>query len=138
MRKIISLTAIILAVACLFASCGSPAAKTVPLAEAERNRSIIGPSNAKHTFIWEIVEIDGTTIHSFIIKTDQDTPGKALQEIGYVSFTKAEKKTVIGINGYELAEGAEWFFYVNGELSKEDARRVKITDNAVYSFAQFK
>lgn len=98
-------------------------------------------SDAEKTFVFKVVDLDGTE-KSFDITTDASTVGEALLNEKLISGTESEYglmvNTVNGIKYDYTADGAYWAFYVNGEYAMIGVDSTEITDGATYSFVATK
>lgn len=113
------------------------AAMALSFAACSNNEPENPAGNAQKTFVFKVVDLDGTE-KSFDIETDAATVGEALIEEDLISGAESEYglmvDTVNGIKYDYTADGAYWAFYINGEYAMTGVDLTEITDGATYSF----
>lgn len=88
----------------------------------------------KHEFHFYVRTEDQSKL--YIVKTDKDTVGDALIELGLIEGDESEYglfvKKVDGITADYETDGTYWAFYVNGEYAMSGVDQTEITDGADY------
>ena len=130
------LLALALAAAMLLAltACGkAPQSGTVTV--PVQDGAVIGEGGK--TFSVEVTDADGKTVR-FTVRTDQETVGAALQELGVVAGEQSGYglyiKTVNGITADYDRDGVYWAFYIDGGYAATGADQTGVTDSSVYAF----
>lgn len=104
---------------------------TIPVQDG----AVIGEGSK--TFAVEVTDQDGKTVR-FTVRTDQETVGAALQELGVVAGEQSSYglyiKTVNGITADYDSDGMYWAFYIDGGYAATAADQTGITDGSVYAF----
>ena len=104
---------------------------TVPVQDG----AVIGEGGK--TFSVEVTDADGKTVR-FTVRTDQETVGAALQELGVVAGEQSSYglyiKTVNGITADYDRDGVYWAFYIDGGYAATGADQTGVTDGSVYAF----
>ena len=104
---------------------------TIPVQDG----AVIGQGS--RTFAVEVTVQDGKTVR-FTVRTDQETVGAALQELGVVAGEQSSYglyiKTVNGITADYDRDGVYWAFYIDGGYAATGADQTGITDGSVYAF----
>lgn len=87
------------------------------------------------TFAAQVVDLEGNTV-SFTVKTDLDTVGEALQDLGVLQGEEGPYGLYIkAVNGKALdyeKDGAYWAFYVDGAYAVEGVDMTEIVESSVY------
>ena len=148
MRKLLSfvLCIVLIAAMALFATGCSDKAETpkeTPAAteatQAPATTEVIEKGEGKTAFNFEVTDMDGKTT-KFLIKTDKEIVGDALQELGLVvgedSTYGLYVKTVNGIDAVYEKDGAYWAFYTNGEYATKGVDQTTIDPTATYAFVK--
>lgn len=117
------------------------AAMALTITGCSNNETENPAGNTEKTFMFKVVDLDGTE-KSFDITTDAKTVGEALLAEKLISGTESEYglmvDTVNGIKYDYTADGAYWAFYINGEYAMTGVDSTEITDGATYSFVATK
>ena len=104
---------------------------TVPVQDG----AVIGEGGK--TFSVEVTDADGKTVR-FTVRTDQETVGAALQELGVVAGEQSSYglyiKTVNGITADYDRDGVYWAFYIDGGYAATGADQTGVTAGSVYAF----
>ncbi len=91
----------------------------------------------KTEFNFTVIDANGKET-PFLIRTDKEFVGDALQELDLIAGDEGEfglyVKTVNGITVDYNTDGAYWAFYVNGEYAASGVDSTKITPGENYSF----
>lgn len=89
------------------------------------------------TFSVEVTDADGKTVR-FTVRTDQETVGAALQELGVVTGEQSSYglyiKTVNGITADYDRDGVYWAFYIDDGYAATGADQTGVTAGSVYAF----
>ena len=116
------------------AACGKapqPGGVTLPVQDG----ATIGQGSK--TITVEVTDAEGKTVR-FTVRTDQETVGAALQELGVVAGEQSSYglyiKSVNGITADYDKDGVYWAFYIDGEYASTGADQTGITDGSVYAF----
>ena len=135
-KRLLSLllcTVLIAAMALTMAGCDGkkPEAADISTDGAE----VLGSGNK--TFDFTVLDADGNE-SAFIIKTDAETVGKALSELGLIEGEDGPYglyvKTVCG-KRYDYEEhGKYWAFFIDGEYAMSGADSTEIEEGKTYSF----
>lgn len=87
-------------------------------------------------FAFTVTDKDGKETE-FVIHTDEETVGGALQALGLIDGEEGEYglyvKTVNGITADYDADGVYWAFYVNGEYASTGVDVTQITEGDSYA-----
>ena len=155
MRKLLSfvLCIVLIAAMALFATGCSDKAETpketqatteatqaaTEATQAPATTEVIEKGEGKTSFNFEVTDIDGKTT-KFLIKTDKEIVGDALQELGLVvgedSTYGLYVKTVNGIDAIYEKDNAYWAFYTNGEYATKGVDQTTIDTTATYAFVK--
>lgn len=88
-------------------------------------------------FPFTVADRDGNETQ-FEIRTDKETVGEALLELGMIDGDESEYglyvKTVNGITADYDSDGVYWAFYINGEYASTGVDSTTITEGDSYSF----
>ena len=91
----------------------------------------------KTSFNFEVTDKDGNKT-AFVINTDKEKVGDALQELELISGEQGDYglyvKKVNGIVADYNTDGTYWAFYINGEMAPKGVDSTKITAGATYGF----
>lgn len=91
----------------------------------------------KKTFSFRVTDADGKD-YDFVIRTDLETVGEALADMGLVAGEKGAYglyvKVVNGIVADYDADGTYWAFYINGEYAMTGVDLTPIESDALYQF----
>ena len=109
--------------------------------EKDSNTNDTGDAKVEKTFVFKVVDLDGSE-KSFDIKTEAKTVGEALLAEKLISGEVGDYglmvDTVNGIKYEYNADGAYWAFYVNGEYAMSGVDTTEIVDGTTYSFVATK
>lgn len=140
MKKILSISAVILSVIILFCSCNTNSQTNTTTQETPQSQNIFTLSEigeGEKSFVLEVQTEDGET-HSINVKTNKNTVGEALSEYSIIDGEQGAYglyiKYVNGIFADYAVNGAYWAFYINGELASQGADLTEINENDVYLF----
>lgn len=139
MKKVISLSAVILIIAamCAFAACSDSQNKEEPLSTSTQTAEPTQIGIGEKHFEFEAVDADNNSA-VFTVYTDEETVGDALEKLGIISGEEGDYglyvKTVNGITADYDADGTYWAFYSEGEYSQTGVDKTPITDGAHYAF----
>ena len=139
MRKVVSVILAVLCLAGALCSCSKKVPETVETRSRTAIRTIYGTPGQNHHFYWDVVKEDGT-IDGYEIWTMEKTFGGALEKMKVAEFNSNEKGKLkdMQIANYDLPEGTEWAFYINGDFSKENPDTLETVNGFVYSLVQVK
>ena len=88
-------------------------------------------------FAVSVVDTNGTEA-KYEIRTDKDTVGEALTEIGFIDGEEGPYglyvKTVDCLTVDYDKDGKYWAFYINGEYATQGVDKTPIDETAVYTF----
>ncbi len=91
----------------------------------------------KTAFDFKVVDPDGN-VKSFEIRTDKETVGEALLEIGLIEGEDGPYglyvKTVNGVTVDYDKDGKYWAFYENGQYAAKGVDQTTINTNTTYEF----
>lgn len=141
MKKMLALIMAVLLVLSM-AACNSPETPAGTMAANAANDvdRIVKGEGAK-SFPFNVVDLDGTET-KFLIKTDAETVGEALQALELIDGEEGDYGLyVLSVNGISAdwdKEGAWWSFLVDGEASLTGVDSVAIEEGKVYSFVKTK
>ena len=147
MRKLLSfiLCVVLIAAMALFATgCTNnkeetPKETEATLATQATTPAVIEKGEGKTAFNFEVTDMDGTTT-KFLIKTDKEIVGEALQELGVIAGEDSTYglmvSTVNGITADYNKDKAYWAFYVNGEYAAKGVDQTEIDTSATYAFVK--
>ena len=90
------------------------------------------------TFTLEVVDQEANTVTA-TVKTDEETVGAALLELGVIAGEDSEYglyvKTVNGITLDYDTDGKYWAFYIDGEYAMTGVDSTDVVDGSTYKFA---
>ena len=142
MRKLLSFilcVVLIAAMALLATGCNDKKEETPKETEAPQTTTeVIEKGEGKTAFNFEVTDLDGKTT-KFLIKTDKDTVGKALLELGLIEESTQSAGMIVAVNGVSAdynKDGVWWAYHINGELASEGVLTTKIDTTATYSFVK--
>lgn len=125
----------VLAMCMSFAACGKKAPEdptTVTMVAGQT----YGSGNT--SFAFSVTDPDGNET-AVTVKTDKETVGDALVELGLVEGETSEYGLyVTTVNGITLdydKDGKYWAFYINGEYAMTGVDSTPVEDGASYAFA---
>ena len=131
--------ALIVAMALLVTGCNG-STKETPSGAAQAGDTVwpdnsrIGEGSTEFTLV--VVDQDGNETH-LEIRTDKETVGEALTELGVIAGEESEYglyvKTVNGITADYDTDGVYWAFYVDGEYALTGVDATPITAGSGYS-----
>lgn len=117
------------------------AAMALTITGCSNNETEKPAGNTEKTFVFKVVDLDGTE-KSFDITTNAKTVGEALLTEKLISGAESEYglmvDTVNGIKYDYTADGAYWAFHINGEYAMSGVDTTEIIDGATYSFVATK
>ncbi len=97
--------------------------------------NIVGEGKVSFTF--EVVFADNT-VKEYTVKTDKETVGAALLDVGLISGDDDQYglyvKTVDGVTYDYDRDKVYWSFYVDGRYAPKGVDRTKIAEGVKYSF----
>ena len=113
-------------------------AEDIPLESTEANAPEIIPlGEGEKAFCFSVISLEGEQ-QSFDIRTDCETVGGALQELGLISGEAGPfglyVKEVLGIPLSYDKDGHYWAFYVGDEYAMTGVDTTPITEGAKYAF----
>lgn len=101
------------------------------------NTGVTTLGEGKTAFNLNVVDKDNNST-AFVINTDKETVGDALQELDLISGEESTYglyvKTVNGITADYDVDGTYWAFYINGEYATSGVDTTNITEGATYEF----
>lgn len=134
-------SALIAAMALTATACGNE--NTTPETDASSavvstvNTGVTTLGEGKTAFNLNVVDKDNNST-AFVINTDKETVGDALQELDLISGEESTYglyvKTVNGITADYDVDGTYWAFYINGEYATSGVDTTNITEGATYEF----
>ena len=99
--------------------------------------SVIYKGEGEKAFVFIVTDTEGKSTH-FMIKTDKETVGGALSELGLISGEEGQYglyvKTVNGITLDYDKDGKYWAFYEENAYANQSVDQTKITEGGVYTF----
>ena len=109
---------------------------TVATESTEESKSnVLGEGKTSFNFV--VVQADGAET-TFEVKTDKETVGDALVEVGMIQGEKSEYglyvKTVNGITADYDTSKTYWAFYIDGEYATTGVDSTKVKAGATYTF----
>ena len=117
------------------------AAMALGFAGCSNNEPEIPAGSGEKTFVFKVVELDGTE-ETFNITTDAKTVGEALVNEELISGTEGQYGLMVDtVNGQKYdysTDGVYWSFLINGEYAMTGVDGTEITEGATYSFAATK
>ena len=110
---------------------------TEPVQTTADQSSVINKGEGEKAFAFSVTDLDGNETY-FMIKTDKETVGEALVEVGLISGEEGPYglyvKTVNGITLDYEKDKAYWAFYEENAYANAGVDKTPITEGAVYSF----
>lgn len=129
---------LIVAMAFMTTGCNDTASQKTQaetVTETDVKTDVLG--EGKTSFAFAITDADGLTTN-YEIRTDKETIGEALLELGLIDGEDSEYglfvKTVGNITVDYDKDGKYWAFYVDGEYATTGVDTTPITPGASYSF----
>ncbi len=102
-----------------------------------QNSSVIEKGEGSKAFAFIVTDVDGQSTH-FMIKTDKETVGEALLELGLIAGEDGEYglyvKTVNGITLDYDKDGKYWAFYEENTYASKGVDQTPINEGTVYTF----
>lgn len=99
--------------------------------------SVIVKGEGQKAFAFFVKDSEGNETH-FMVKTDKETVGEALVEVGLISGEEGPYglyvKTVNGITLDYEKDKAYWAFYEENAYANAGVDKTPVTEGAVYSF----
>ena len=99
--------------------------------------SVIHKGEGKNAFVFIVTDADGNNTH-FMIKTDKETVGEALVELGLIAGDESEYglyvKTVNGVTLDWDTHGKYWALYIGEEYALTGVDQVEIVPGTTYTF----
>ncbi len=99
--------------------------------------SVIYKGEGEKSFIFIVTDVDGQSTH-FMIKTDKETVGEALLELGLIAGEDSEYglyvKTVNGVTLDYEKDGKYWAFYEENAYASKGVDQTPINEGTVYTF----
>ena len=99
--------------------------------------SVIQKGEGQKAFAFFVMDSEGNETH-FMVKTDKETVGEALVEVGLISGEEGPYglyvKTVNGITLDYEKDKAYWAFYEENAYANVGVDKTPVTEGAVYSF----
>lgn len=141
-KKLLSLILCgMLTVAMAFTATGCNGGKNDESASAQGEAKIFADGDVLgeggKEFAFTVADKEGNETH-LTIRTDQETVGDALQELGVIAGEESEYglyvKTVNGITADYDKDGVYWAFYVGGEYAQTGVDSTAIAEGESYSF----
>lgn len=137
----LSLCIVLIVVSALFlAGCNNQSASPSPTPSEQAQGTPISPTvvgEGAQEFAFDVVFLDGTT-KQYLVKTDEQTVGKALLNVGLIAGEDGPYglyvKTVGGVTVDYDVDGKYWAFYVNGQMAPKGVDQTSIDEDATYSF----
>ena len=106
-------------------------------ADVTENESVIHKGEGENAFVFIVTDAEGKNTH-FMIKTDKETVGEALVELGLISGDEGEYglyvKTVNGITLDYDKDKMYWAFYEENNYANQGVDQTPITEGGVYTF----
>ena len=142
MKRLLSLflcLALIAAMALSMTGCKDdskkPTEPTTTEAPIENEATVLGEGAT--SFAFTVVDVEGNESH-FTIKTDKETVGEALLELGMIAGDAYDTGILVNtVNGKYLdyaVDGKYWAFYIGDEYAMEGVDATKIDPTVTYSF----
>ena len=102
-----------------------------------QSSSVIEKGEGSKAFVFIVTDVDGKSTH-FMIKTDKETVGEALLELGLIAGEDSEYglyvKTVNGITLDYDKDGKYWAFYEENTYASKGVDQTPINEGTVYTF----
>ena len=99
--------------------------------------SAIVKGEGENAFVFIAVDLEGNSTH-FMIKTDKETVGEALVELGLIAGDESEYglyvKTVNGVTLDWDTHGKYWALYIGEEYALTGVDQVEIVPGTTYTF----
>lgn len=99
--------------------------------------SVIHKGEGENAFVFIVTDADGNNTH-FMIKSDKETVGEALMELGLISGEEGQYglyvKTVNGITLDYDKDKMYWAFYEENNYANQGVDQTPITEGGVYTF----
>lgn len=130
---------LIVAMALITTGCSGSKKEEAPAAGTKADGQEAGGEmgEGSKTFPLTVVDKDGNQTE-FVIHTEKETVGEALEELGLIAGDEGEfgiyVKTVNGITADYDTDGVYWAFYINGEYASTSVDSTMITEGDSYSF----
>jgi hypothetical protein len=106
-------------------------------ADVTEKESVIHKGEGKNAFAFIVTDAEGKNTH-FMIKTDKETVGEALVELGLIAGDESEYglyvKTVNGITLDYDKDKMYWAFYEENAYANQGVDQTPITEGRVYTF----
>ena len=106
-------------------------------ADVTENESVIYKGEGENAFVFIVTDAEGKNTH-FMIKTNKETVGEALIELGLISGEEGQYglyvKTVNGITLDYDKDKMYWAFYEENTYANQGVDQTPITEGGVYTF----
>ncbi|MBQ5883384.1 MAG: DUF4430 domain-containing protein, partial [Clostridia bacterium] len=102
-----------------------------------QSSSVIEKGEGSKAFVFIVTDVDGQSTH-FMIKTDKETVGEALLELGLIAGEDSEYglyvKTVNGVTLDYEKDGKYWAFYEENAYASKGVDQTPVNEGTVYTF----
>jgi len=106
-------------------------------ADVTEKESVIHKGEGENAFVFIVTDAEGKNTH-FMIKSDKETVGEALVELGLISGEEGQYglyvKTVNGITLDYDKDKMYWAFYEENAYANQGVDQTPITEGGVYTF----
>lgn len=131
---------LLICVSALLCACGSKKAPDEPeipeVVTNSESKAITQLGSGKKSFLFVSVKDD--VRDEFVINTDEETVGDALEKIGMIKGTEGQYGLYVTIvNGYKAEYETDkkyWAFYVDGALAEKGVDQIEIEEGKEYMF----
>lgn len=136
-RTVSAILALVMVLALCFGmvACGKKAEPTEATSASLEEGKTYGEGATAFTF--SVTDLDKNTV-TVTVKTDKDTVGAALVDLGLVSGSDSEYGLMVDtVNGITLdynKDGKYWAFYINGEYAMTGVDSTPVEAGAAYAF----
>ncbi len=136
-KKLLSVLAVILIASIAFASCGNTEKENPVSTPSDSQSAVTEIGEGEKSFEFEVIDLEDNAT-KYIIRTDKETVGEALEELGLIKGTEGDFGIYVNeVNGiladYNIT-GTYWAFYINGAYALTGADVTPITEGESYAF----